>query len=120
MPRHVWSLIYFLRLEHSQALNNYIAIFSITKTQNVPYNSGAKTIFFDSTATVHNYFWLCTVAERLKNIFFILRSHNFSYFLFFLLHFILRSHYFSSLCVAMISMHFILRSHYFSSLCVFV
>ena len=30
----------------------------------MPYNSGAKSIFFGSTATVHSYFWLCTVAER--------------------------------------------------------
>ena len=47
-------------------LNSYIAIFSTTKTQDVPCNSGAKVIFFCSTATVHSYFWLCTVAERLK------------------------------------------------------
>ena len=30
------------------------------------YNSGVKAIFFGSTATVHSYFWLYTVLERLK------------------------------------------------------
>ena len=43
---------------------SFITIFSTTKTQNVPSNSGAKVIFFGSIATVHNYFWLFTVAER--------------------------------------------------------
>ena len=33
-----------------EVLNNYIAIFNTTKTQNVPCNSGAKAIFFGSTA----------------------------------------------------------------------
>ena len=51
-------------------LNSYIAIFSTTKYQNMPYNGGAKTIFFGSIAiaTMHSYFWLCTVAEKYKKL----------------------------------------------------
>ena len=44
-------------------LSSYIAIFSTTKYQNVPCNSGVKSIFFGSVATMHSYFWLCIVAK---------------------------------------------------------
>ena len=36
----------FIRASTLVVLNSYIAIFSTTKYQNVPYNGGAKTIFF--------------------------------------------------------------------------
>ena len=39
-------------------LNSYIAIFSTTKYQNVPYNGGAKSIFSGSTATWLHCSWL--------------------------------------------------------------
>ena len=35
---------------------NSITIFSTTKYYYVLYNSGVKTIFFSSTATMHGYF----------------------------------------------------------------
>ena len=54
-----------VRASTLMVLNNYIAIISTTKYQNVPYNGGAKAIFFGSIATVHSYFWLYTVAKRL-------------------------------------------------------
>ena len=69
----------YVRTVAIMVLNSYIVIFSTTKTQNVPRNSEAKVIFFGSTATVHSYFWLCTVTERFF-FFFCLRSHYFSYF----------------------------------------
>ena len=53
-----------VRASTLMVLNNYIAIISTTKYQNVPYNGGAKAIFFGSIATVHSYFWLYTVAKR--------------------------------------------------------
>ena len=46
----------FIRASTLVVLNSYIAIFSTIKYQNVPYNGGAKTIFFGSSVTVHNYF----------------------------------------------------------------
>ena len=53
----------FIRTSTLVMLNSYIAIFSTTKYQNVPYNGRVKAIFFGFTATVHSYFWLCTVAK---------------------------------------------------------
>ena len=58
----------FIRASTLVVLNSYIAIFSTTKYQNVPYNGGAKAIFFGSIATVHIYFWLCTIAKKKKKI----------------------------------------------------
>ena len=47
----------------------------------MPYNSGAKSIFFGSTVIVYNYFCLCIVAERLKYIYIYLCVHTaFEYF----------------------------------------
>ena len=52
---HGLIALYGLRLGYRAStlvvLNSYIAIFSTTKYQNVPYNGGAKSIFFGSTAT---------------------------------------------------------------------
>ena len=45
-------------------LNCYNAIFSTIKYQNVPTMVELNLFFFGSTATMHNYFLLCTVAER--------------------------------------------------------
>ena len=80
----------YLRVLAIVVLNSYITIFSTTKYQNIPCNSGAKLYFLAPYLPVH-----CSW----KVNFFILRSHYFSYFLFFLSHFILCSHYFSSLLV---------------------
>ena len=53
----------FIRVSILVLLNSYIAIFSTTKYQNVPYNGGVKTIFFGFTVTMHS---LCTVAKILR------------------------------------------------------
>ena len=66
-------------------LNSYITIFSTIKYQNVPYNGGAKVIFF---SLMPSYFWLCTTAERYKKKLLFVHSHCFWLFysfLFFLL-----------------------------------
>ena len=78
----------FIRASTLVVLNRYIVNFSTTKYQNVSYNGGAKVILFSFTATVHNYFWLCTIAKKKKKNFFIVHSHCFWLFysfLFFLL-----------------------------------
>ena len=71
IKKMTWSMMWLnwsvatIRALAIVVLNSYIAIFNTTKYQNLPCNSGAKAIFFGSTATVHNYFfWLCTVAKR--------------------------------------------------------
>ena len=70
-----------VRASTLMVLNNYIAIISTTKYQNVPYNGGAKAIFFGSIATVHSYFWLYTVAKRLYIYIYYLYVHiAFDYF----------------------------------------
>ena len=78
----------FIRASTLVVLNRYIVNFSTTKYQNVSYNGGAKVILFSFTVTVHNYFWLCTIAKKKKKNFFIVHSHCFWLFysfLFFLL-----------------------------------
>ena len=57
------NMISFFRALVAVELNSYIAILAPPKHKNHPYNSGAKGIFFTFIATVHNYLWLCTVAE---------------------------------------------------------
>ena len=56
---YYWSIRALVVVE----LNSYIVILALPKHKNQPYNSGAKGIFFTFIATVHNYLWLCTVAE---------------------------------------------------------
>ena len=56
----------FIRASTLVVLNRYIVNFSTTKYQNVSYNGGAKVILFSFTVTVHNYFWLCTIAKKKK------------------------------------------------------
>ena len=89
----------FLRALAIVVLNSYIAIFSTTKTQKVPSHSGAKAMFFGSTAIMHSYFWLCTVAER-QNIYIYIYICVHTTFL------ILYSFFcilFSSLCVSLLT-----------------
>ena len=64
-----YALWIILRASTLVVLNSYIAIFSTTKYQNVPYNGGAKAIFFGSTTTMHSYCILCV------------RSHCYYYFI---------------------------------------
>ena len=51
-------------------LNSYIVILTPPKHKKQPYSSGAKSIFSSFIATVHNYLWLCTVAESYNNFLF--------------------------------------------------
>ena len=92
-------------------LNSYIAIFCTTKNQNVPYNGGAKAIFFGSTATVHSYFWLCMVK---KKTFYLCVHTTFDYF----------THFYSFVYSYFSSSSFTLllfvRSHFFYSFYFFV
>ena len=105
-------------------LNSYIVIFSTTKTQNVFYNSEAKTIFFGSTATMRRYFWLCTVADRYFCFIFLFYVHTIFliFYSFFCILFYVHTTFpiSVSLCSDSFCQWFILRSRYFSSLCVFV
>ena len=93
-------------------LNSYITIFSTTKTQNVPYNSGAKVIFFYSqlqcTSILAVYgSWKVKKKNCIHTtflIFFILSStFHFAFTLLFLSSCfcaVMNSHYFSSLRVS--------------------
>ena len=91
----IYTTIYrCLRASTLVVLNKNIAIFIITKYQNVPYNGRAKAIFFGSTATM--FFYLCI--HTAFNYF----SHFYSFFYFYFYSFVftlilfVRSHFFYS------------------------
>ena len=100
----------FIRASTLVVLNRYIVNFSTTKYQNVSYNGGAKVILFSFTATVHNYFWLCTIAKKKRKTFLLCIHIAFDYFTHFY------SFFYSYFSSSTFTLLLFVRSHFIYSL----